>query len=673
MPTLRALACLLACCTALAATAAENPAPAAPAIPSIADFARTAEFSNVELSPSGEFVAAMVTKDDQTSLVIFETATRKVVSGLKLAFGDSVFKYWWSGPAEVVAELGSNDGPLGEAVRSGDIMVLDAVPGTTARYLVGQHGSEGPIASRVKVTADTYIAGFADMVDATPDNPRSILVSIHYFGASVAQISEGGLFEIDTKSARRTRVATAPQEDCRYVTDSHGALRFAVCDAFAKDSNLALYRFIGGDAGWETMPTSGATQLVPWFVSRDDRWAYFSAVGLKGSPSDADCLARQPLDGSAPLAIVSCQAGSDVLGVFSSADGREALAAYYEPDLPQLDFLESKHPDGELLLALQQAFGGQLALPASSSRDGTFWLLKVESDHKPGSYYLYNRKTKEASKLFDQYPKLARSPMQPVKAVQFKSRDGVLVHGYLTLPKANGSTKPPLVVVPHGGPFGIRDSWGFDPETQLLASRGYAVLRVNFRGSGGYGDSFTNSAQRKWGTVMIDDITDAVRYVIGQNLVDAERVAIFGGSYGGYAALMSAVREPALYKAAVSYAGVSDLVSWADDTDASEWASGRKFIEKYVGKDTAELRQQSPLTYINQLKAPVMIIHGEADQRVPFNQAKRLRSALEKKNHPYVWLTKYDEGHGFYHHANRVELYEKMLAFLDKNLGMVRE
>ncbi len=151
--------------------------------------------------------------------------------------------------------------------------------------------------------------------------------------------------------------------------------------------------------------------------------------------------------------------------------------------------------------------------------------------------------------------------------------------------------------------------------------------------------------------------------------MDGNRVAISGGSYGGYAALMSAVREPTLYKAAVSYVGISDLVSWNDDSNIGETETGRSYVEKYIGKDDAELRAHSPLAGIARLKAPVMIVHGEADRRVPFSQAKRLRSALDSKKHPYEWLSKYDEGHGFFRHANRIELYEKMLAFFDKHLA----
>ena len=669
MPLFRTLAGLLGLGASLVAAAQTAPA-TPPPVASVADFARLAEIDKARLSPTGEFVAALASSGDQTSLIIFKTASREVVSGLKLADKDNVVDYHWSGPAEVVTEMGSSDGPLGEVVSTGELMVLEAVPGASARYLIGWRGNTGVAGSRVKVTAESDVRAFAEVVDPTPENPASLLIALHEWGSAAVE-PPVGIYEIDTRSSRRKRIAVAPRPYCDFVVDTQGRLRFAVCIDYEKETEVQTYRYKGvgnGTAeGWEAMAASGATVLVPQFVSRDNRWAYFSATGLKGSPSDAACLARQPLDGNAPLAIVSCQAGFDVQSAITSADGKEVLAAYYEPDQPQLDFVENKHPDGELLLALQQSFGGQLALPVSASLNGNIWLLSVASDRRSPAYYLYNRQTKEASKLFEQYPTLAKSPMQPVKPVSFTARDGVKVYGYLTLPRP-GTGKPPLVVLPHGGPFGVRESWFFDPESQLLASRGYAVLRVNFRGSGGYGDKYRNSARRKWGTLMIDDITDATRHVIGQGQVDGNRVAIYGGSYGGYAALMSAVREPTLYKAVVSVVGISDLVLWKNDSIASESKLGKTYISRYVGDNDEELRKQSPIEYLDKLKAPVFIAHGEADVRVPINQAKRLRSALDKKNHPYEWLVKYDEGHGFYRQAARVEFYDKLLAFLGKNL-----
>ncbi len=619
----------------------------------VAEFVRSAEIDKVQISPTGEFVSALVTKDDQTSLVIYKTLTREFVNGLRLEVGSTILNYAWSGPAELVASLGIHGGEQGELVATGEVMSLLAISGAKSQSLLNRR---------------TVRDGFARLVDATPENADTVLIQELIYGREDIP-NFANLTEMNPVTGRRHDIAVAPEAYCSYVTDRQGGLRFATCAEPDESQTIRHYRYVGGETAWQLMPSYGAKSLEPLFVTRDNRWVYFSVEGLAGSPSDSDCLARQPLDGSAPLAIVSCQAGHDLVDVLTSADGNVALAAYYEPELPQLDFLENIHPDGELLLAFQQTFNGQLALPVSSSLDGKLWLFAVGSDRRPIAYYLYNRLTKDANKIFEQLPALAKTPMQPVQALNFAARDGRLLHGYLTLPLPKAGSKPPLVVMVHGGPFGVRDRWHFDPESQLLASRGYAVLRVNFRGSGGYGRGFRDAGIKQWGERMIDDITDATRHVIAKGMADAQRVAIYGSSYGGYAALMSAVREPLLYKAVVSFAGISDLPLWKRDTDVAENRFGKNYIKKYLGQDTIELRRQSPIEYLDQLKAPVFIAHGEADQRVPFNQAKRLRSALEKRQHPHEWLAKYGEGHGYYKHANRVEFHEKMLAFIEKYLG----
>ena len=619
----------------------------------VAEFVRSPEIDKVQLSPTGEFVSALVTKDDQTSLVIYKTLTREFVNGLRLEVRNTILNYAWAGPAELVASLGIHGGEQGELVATGEVRRLMAKSGAKSQSLLNSR---------------TVRDGFAWLVDATPENADTVLIQELIYGREDIP-NFANLTEMNPVTGRRRDIAVAPEAYCSYVTDRQGGLRFATCAEPDEAQTIRHYRYAGGETAWQLMPSYGAKSLEPLFVTRDNRWVYFSVEGLAGSPGDSDCLARQPLDGSAPLAIVSCQAGHDLVDVLTSADGNVALAAYYEPDLPQLDFLENIHPDGELLLAFQQTFNGQLALPVSSSLDGKLWLFAVGSDRRPIAYYLYNRLTKDANKIFEQSPALAKTPLQPVQALNITGRDGRSLHGYLTLPEAKPGSKPPLVVLVHGGPFGVRDHWRFDPETQLLASRGYAVLRVNFRGSGGYGRGFRDAGIKQWGGLMIDDITDATRHVIAKGVVDARRVAIYGSSYGGSAALMSAVREPLLYKAVVSFAGVSDLALWKRDTDVSGNRFGKNYIKKYLGENSAELRRQSPIEYLDQLKAPVFIAHGEADQRVPFNQATRLRSALEKKQHPHEWLSKYGEGHGYALHANRVEFYEKMLAFLEKHLG----
>jgi dipeptidyl aminopeptidase/acylaminoacyl peptidase len=322
-----------------------------------------------------------------------------------------------------------------------------------------------------------------------------------------------------------------------------------------------------------------------------------------------------------------------------------------------------------MLQRLQLSFPGELVAPVSASTDGSKLVLYVYSDRDPGAYYLFDTKTVKASLIGGLFDRIDPEEMGERRPITFKARDGKTLHGYLTIPPARAAKSLPMIVLPHGGPIGIADTWRWDADAQLLATHGYGVLQINFRGSGGYGSDFEEAGHQAWDSVMIDDITDGTRWAIAQGIADGKRVCIYGASYGGYAALMSAEREPDLYRCTVGYAGVYDLKLLRSESDATESRQGRKAFDVFVGASPERLQKASPITYVDRLKAAVMIVHGTEDQRAPFTQAKALRKALDARHYPYEWLEKSGEGHGFYNPENRAEFYTRLLAFLDKNIG----
>jgi dipeptidyl aminopeptidase/acylaminoacyl peptidase len=250
-------------------------------------------------------------------------------------------------------------------------------------------------------------------------------------------------------------------------------------------------------------------------------------------------------------------------------------------------------------------------------------------------------------------------------------RDGLTVRGYVTKPTGNGPH--PLIVLVHGGPHGIYDTWGFDPEAQLFAHHGYAVLQVNFRGSGGRGQEFLAAGYGRWGAEMQDDITDAVRYVVAEGLADPQRICIYGASYGAYSALVGAYRDPDLYRCAVGYAGIYDLPLMFEKGDISELDAGVNFLESALGTNMADLKARSPVYHADRIKARVMLVHGRLDERAPIVHATRMREALIKAGNDPVWRVENREGHGFRSEANRFALYEAMLDFFDANLGVSQD
>jgi dipeptidyl aminopeptidase/acylaminoacyl peptidase len=257
--------------------------------------------------------------------------------------------------------------------------------------------------------------------------------------------------------------------------------------------------------------------------------------------------------------------------------------------------------------------------------------------------------------------------MAAAEPVSIPVRDGTAVPGYFTAPRRSAGSPPPLIVLPHGGPHGVRDHWDFDPEVQLLAAAGFAVLRVNYRGSGGYGAAFQAAAYGRWGELPIDDLVDAARWATGTGRADAGRVCLYGASFGGYAALRASARAPDLFRCAVGYAGVYDLALMRRSGDIQERRLGRGFLDVAVGTDESALRAASPVSAAQEIRAAVLLAHGAKDQRAPLAHAEAMRAALIAAEHPPEWLVEPAEGHGFHDPRARERFYARLLEFLVKN------
>ena len=305
--------------------------------------------------------------------------------------------------------------------------------------------------------------------------------------------------------------------------------------------------------------------------------------------------------------------------------------------------------------------------------DESKYLVFLQSDKLYGVYYLYDAKKDEFKLLYNLMPQLKEDDMSEMRPITFKSRDGKTIHGYITLPKAAlKGEKVPVIVNPHGGPQGIRDSWGFNPEAQLFASRGYATLQVNFRISGGYGREFLESGFKQIGRKCMDDVEDGLQYVIDQGWVDGDRAAIYGGSHGGYAVLRGLTKTPDLYACGVDYVGVSNLFTFMK-TIPPYWKPYLKIIKEIwydedVAEEKAIMEEVSPVYQINKIKKPLFVVQGANDPRVNIDESDQIVEALRAKGFDVPYMVKYDEGHGFGKEENRIELYKSMIGFYAKHL-----
>lgn len=305
--------------------------------------------------------------------------------------------------------------------------------------------------------------------------------------------------------------------------------------------------------------------------------------------------------------------------------------------------------------------------------DESMYLIAVTSDKLVGKYYTYDPKKNEFKFLYDLMPQLKEEDMAEMRPITFKSRDGKTIHGYITLPKATlEGKKVPLIVNPHGGPQGIRDHWGFNPETQLFASRGYTTLQVNFRISGGYGKEFFKSGFKQIGRKAMDDVEDGVQYVIDQGWADKDKVAIYGASHGGYAVLRGMTKTPDLYACGVDYVGVSNIFTFMN-TFPAYWKPYVKMVKEFWydiddPKEKEIAKEVSPVFHIDKIKKPLFVIQGGNDPRVNINESDQIVEGLRKKGFSVPYMVKYDEGHGFSKEENQIELYKTMLGFFAENL-----
>lgn len=359
--------------------------------------------------------------------------------------------------------------------------------------------------------------------------------------------------------------------------------------------------------------------------------------------------------------------------IFSLTGDNEAIGVTYTADSQRIHFFdEDLAQEYEMLMSeLSRALGQAVSvLPISGSADGTREILRVSSDTQPPRFYLFDRTLGKLTLIFDERPEVDRSLLAPTYRITYQARDGLSIPAYLTIPRGRRPEDLPLIVLVHGGPW-ARDWIGWNPEVQLFASRGFAVLQPNFRGSAGFGTQHLVAGYREWGEKIQDDITDGVLWLIAEGVADADRVGITGTSFGGYAALMGLIKTPELYRAGAAYAPVTDIEQLLDDDSWYNW--GYEWHETLIGGDKGDkdrLRQNSPVRNVEGIRVPLLLGHGEQDQRIHVKQSRRLAKAMRNVDIEFDYLEFPDEIHGFAVEASRIGWYENLIAFFERNLAL---
>lgn len=610
---------------------------------------------DIQISPTGEYLAMSVRRDGQTGLMVLRRSDNSVLSSISLGRDTHVHQFWWVNDERVLMSLAETFGTRDDPVPTGELYGMNA-DGGRRELLVGYRAMGPQLGTRIGARKEGDLAAF--LVDPLPTDDKHVLVSVRPFSKDPFSRIE----RMNVYDGRRARIASAPVAQADFVTDGQGRVRFTV--GSLSDNYSQLFHRRDDRAEWEPVNHERLSKRVeiPLGFADDDVTAYLRV----SQPSGPDRIVAMNTATGERTDV----AGDDVVDpVPVYLDGwKRPIGAWYLGASSRLSFFDEQGAEARLQQALHRSFPGARASVRSSSRDGKFRVVLVESDVDPGSFYLFDTDNMHASMIIARQAQIDSERMSPMRPIKLESRDGLALHGFLTVPLGSSGKGLPMVVMPHGGPFGVFDAWGFNSDAQLLAGAGYAVLQVNFRGSGNYGRAFRQAGARQWGGTMQDDVTDATRWAIAEGVADPGRICIYGASYGAYAALMGTVREPELYRCAIGYVGVYDLPMMIRE-DARRGRSTATWLREWVGEDIPALQAVSPNLRAAEVRVPVLLAAGGEDFIAPIEHTKRMEAALVRAGRTVETLYYPKEGHGFYEPAHRREFYTRVLRFLGSHIG----
>jgi dipeptidyl aminopeptidase/acylaminoacyl peptidase len=605
-----------------------------PVIP-LEDFFRNPEKSSFQISPDGKFLSFMAPYREMKNIFIQEEGRDSAVQ-LTFETERSVYYYGWKNNYTILyfKDVGGDE----------NIQIFSIDIGTKeVRPVVAIAGVRAGIIDWLKEVPDEIIIG------TNQRNPQ-------VFDPYRVNLKTGGL----------KMIVENPGDIVGWMTDHEGKLRIALASDGV--NQRILYRSSEDETFRELMNISFKESFNPLLFTFDNKNLYV----LSNLGRDKSAIVQYDPEKNSETGVIFSNDEVDVGGLTYSLKRKILTAAYYVTDKTNWNFFDDETKS--VFEDIRNKIPGYEISVVSENKAEDIFLITLSSDRLRAKYYRYDLKKRELTFLHDVSPWLNPDHMSEMKPVQYASRDGLTIHAYLTLPAGKRAGKLPVVVNPHGGPW-ARDEWGFNPEVQFLANRGYAVFQMNFRGSTGYGKKFYQASFKEWGRKMQDDITDGVNWLIEHGIADPERIAIYGGSYGGYATLAGLTFTPDLYCCGVDYVGVSNMFTFMN-TIPPYWKPLLEMFYEMVGdpvKDSLFLAEVSPALHADRIKVPLFIAQGARDPRVNKAESDQMVEALKKRGVEVEYLVKDNEGHGFYNQENQFDFYRGMIGFLDKHMGMKRE
>ncbi len=618
-------------------------------------FAKGMTYDSAELSPDGTKLAVRIISEGKRQLAVFDVNTFETIGGARLGGNNEVGPFFWANDERIVIQILQSRSWLPEPGYYGELFAVD-FDGDNQELIYGYRAGEDQVGTKIK--RKEYVRGWARIISALPDDEKHILIESEPWSDGGEKLST--VHKLNIYNGRMSRPITkAPITYSTFISDRNGELTFAT--GVDETSTQRTYRYI--DEEWVEISSQLGEAFYPIAMNNDGSELIF----IDDYQQDKEGLFAFNLASGERRSIYTDEK-VDISDVSLNSERSSAYALRLDDGYPTYAVFDANSEEAQIFKALLGTFSGYTLEILTRADKGRLWLLYAINDIDMGTFYLYDRESNKLKSLFSNSTHIPRQAMSESIPITFAARDGYEVSGYITYPISVPETQNvPLVTLVHGGPHS-RDYWTYSSQVQMLAAQGYAVLRVNFRGSSGYGTEHSAAGYKRWGDLIQHDIIDATKYVISQGGITADKVCIMGGSFGGYSAVMSPIIEPDLFKCSVATVGVYDLEMMHNQGDIPELLYGKSYLDYAIGSDVEQLRAFSPVNHVDKLKIPVLIAHGEEDRRVPFEHAEALRAAMEANGKEYEWFVESTEAHGFYKEENRARYYETVAAFLAKHL-----
>ena len=595
------------------------------------DFFKNPEKTAFEISPDGQKVAFMQPWENRLNVHVKNIGSDEVIR-LTSATERDIAGYLWLGNSRIgyVQDTGGDENFRLFAVNIDGTNQADLTPFDSVRVQI---------------------------IDELENNHQEMLIGLNKRDQRLHDV-----YRLNVLTGQMELIAENPGNISGWQTDHAGKLRLA----FTADgvNTSILYRQTEQDTFHIILTTDFREEVNPMFFTFDNKNLYVSSNRKR----DKAALYIFDFNTATDTDLIFGHDEVDISWAMYSKKRKVLTGVSIYTSKQKYHFFDNWRENVQK--DLEEKLPGVEVRLSDLDDNETMSLVRTFNDKTRGAYYLYNTETKELSKLADISPWLDPLKMANMMPISYKSRDGLTINGYLTLPKDSSDKNLPVIVNPHGGPW-ARNRWGFNSEVQFLANRGYAVLQMNFRGSTGYGRNFKEIGFKQWGKTMQDDVTDGVHWLINEGIADKDRIGIYGGSYGGYATLAGVTFTPELYACGVDYVGPSNIFTLLNSLPPY-WELYRQMFYEMVGnpEDDKELLEEiSPVFHVDKIKAPLFVAQGANDPRVKQAESDQIVEALKLKGIDVQYMVKDNEGHGFHNEENRMEFYNAMIEFLNKHMN----